>query len=221
LKERRERRIKNQKHVNAIARQWSAQNRDKTRENFKRWWYKQSLFDKYKKGRKWREEHPEYAKVWDALNKDKRKVYNKTTRIKRESTLKGRLNMNLSRNIRQTLTKGSKANRHWESLVGYTIAQLEKHLEKLFKPGMTWANYGKIWEIDHKIPIVVFNFNKPEHIDFRLCWSLKNLQPLGIKENRSKGAKLEKPFQPSLKINLPQGGAEQMARSQTMQPGAM
>jgi hypothetical protein len=52
----------------------------------------------------------------------------------------------------------------------------------------------------NKIPIAVFNYEKPEDIDFRLCWSLKNLQPLEKIENIKKKDKLEKPFQPSLKI---------------------
>jgi len=65
---------------------------------------------------------------------------------------------------------------------------------------MTWENYGTYWHIDHKIPIAVFNYEKPEDIDFRLCWSLKNLQPLEKIENIKKKDKLEKPFQPSLKI---------------------
>ena len=70
-------------------------------------------------------------------------------------------------------------------------------LEKLFTVGMTWKNYGTVWEIDHKIPVAIFNFEKPEHIDFRLCWNLKNLQPLEKEKNRAKSAKIEEPFQPS------------------------
>jgi len=95
---------------------------------------------------------------------------------------------------------GLKAGRQWETLVNFTVDQLKQHLEKLFTPEMTWENYGTYWHIDHKIPIAVFNYEKPEDIDFRLCWSLKNLQPLEKIENIKKKDKLEKPFQPSLKI---------------------
>ena len=93
----------------------------------------------------------------------------------------------------------NKGGRQWESLVDYTKEDLVKHLEKQFKPGMTWDNYGK-WHIDHKIPIAAFNFTRPEHEDFKRCWSLKNLQPLWASENSAKGATLAKPFQPSLEI---------------------
>ena len=41
---------------------------------------------------------------------------------------------------------------------------------------------------------------KPEHTDFKKCWSLKNLRPLWSLENMSKNDKLYKPFQPSLQI---------------------
>lgn len=88
---------------------------------------------------------------------------------------------------------------HWETLVPYTISELIKHLEKQFKPGMSWDNYGK-WHIDHKVPKSKFNFSKPEHSDFQRCWALSNLQPMWARENLLKGAKLTKPFQPSLKI---------------------
>jgi hypothetical protein len=87
-------------------------------------------------------------------------------------------------------------------LVGYTIDQLKDHLEKLFTKEMTWDNYGIFWEIDHKVPIAVYNFEQPEDIDFKLCWSLKNLQPLECSKNRSKGDSVGKPFQPSLCMSI-------------------
>ena len=63
---------------------------------------------------------------------------------------------------------------------------------------MSWLNYGSVWEIDHRIPLAAFNFKTIDDLDFHKAWHIKNLQPLGVRENRSKGAKLEKPFQPSL-----------------------
>ena len=107
----------------------------------------------------------------------------------------------ISRLLRQSL-RGTKENRHWEDLVGFTIEQLRQHLENVFTPEMNWENYGTYWHIDHIIPISAFNFEKPEDIDFRLCWSLENLRPLEAKQNISKGARLNVPFQPSLLINL-------------------
>lgn len=158
---------------------------------------------KLKEDREWRTKHPEkiraLRKKWRTGHPELAKELKKKTNLNQRGALKGKLNNNISGRVRKTL-HGSKANRRWESLVGYTIDQLKRHLEKLFKPGMTWENYGTYWHIDHKIPVVVFNFEKPEDIDFRLCWSLKNLQPLERMENLSKRAKINKPFQPSLAI---------------------
>jgi hypothetical protein len=65
---------------------------------------------------------------------------------------------------------------------------------------MSWDNYGK-WHIDHKIPVTAFNFERVDDVDFKRCWSLKNLQPLWALDNIVKGNKVEAPFQPSLSIS--------------------
>lgn len=136
---------------------------------------------------------------WQKKNPEKRKVTAQKSHKKAISTPKGKLSHNIARVIHMSLTKGSKAGRHWECLTGYTESQLKAHLEKHFLPGMSWKNYGE-WHVDHKIPIAVFNFETPEDLDFKRCWSLKNLQPLWAKENTSKQDRIDKPFQPSLLI---------------------
>lgn len=110
-----------------------------------------------------------------------------------------KLRRNIGRRIHFSLKDG-KNGRGWESLVGYTAKQLIRHLEKQFDKGMSWENYGAGWHLDHKIPVSVFNFTEIGHLDFKKCWSLKNLRPMWAKENLSKGAKIKKPFQPSLQI---------------------
>ena len=128
-------------------------------------------------------------------NKEKRKKY---ARDRVNSNPKHKLNMRISNSIRCSIVSG-KNGKTWSSLVDYSIDDLMQHLEKQFTDGMTWENYGE-WHIDHKIPISVFNFEIPEHENFKRCWSLKNLQPMWASENISKGAKLEKHFQPRLAI---------------------
>jgi len=46
------------------------------------------------------------------------------------------------------------------------------------------------------------NIETAKDIDFKRAWDLKNLQPLWKHDNLSKGAKLDKPFQPSLLIAM-------------------
>ncbi len=84
---------------------------------------------------------------------------------------------------------------------GENITRYDSSAEaERIKPGMTWENYGTVWEIDHKIPVAVFNFERPGDLDFRLYWSLKNLRPLEAKENNHKQDKLDNPYQPALLI---------------------
>jgi 5-methylcytosine-specific restriction endonuclease McrA len=168
--------------------------------------------------KRWKKEHPEivkqsckkyYAKypekvkkannLWRVNHPDKVKKINKKARIKLQSTPQGKLNKNIRGIVGRSL-HGLKNRRNWELLVGYTSEQLKTHLETLFTNGMTWKNYGTYWEVDHKIPIAVFNYEKPEDIDFKKCWALKNLQPLESVKNRLKNKKINKPFQPSLLI---------------------
>lgn len=133
---------------------------------------------------------------WEKNNPEKLKASRKKRRDRYRGTLKGMLNTKFSTHMRMSL-KGNKAGRKWESLVDYVLMDLKVHLEKQFQPGMSWDNYGE-WHIDHKTPIVAFNFETPEDIDFKKAWALKNLQPLWAVENMKKHNKLERPFQPSL-----------------------
>jgi len=115
----------------------------------------------------------------------------------RRNNLKARLSGNISLRISQTLH--GKNGQHWESLVGFTIEKLIKHLESQFKNGMNWDNHGvRGWHIDHIIPIAAFHFTSPDDIDFKRCWGLSNLQPLWAEDNVAKSSKILKPFQPSL-----------------------
>lgn len=142
------------------------------------------------------------AKEWKINNPLKVQLSRNKSNKKARSTPIGRLNNNISRGINSSLKSKTKGNRHWEKLVNFTVVQLRTHLEKLFTPEMTWENYGLYWHLDHVVPITVFNFDKPEHIDFRRCWSIKNLQPLEKLKNLSKGAKIDRPFQPSLPLAI-------------------
>jgi hypothetical protein len=141
---------------------------------------------------------------WRAANPEKVKEMEKRSNDKRHRTIKGRLNSTISSRLNRVL-HGSKAGRHWEDLVNFTIDQLRGHLEKSFTPGMNWENYGSYWVVDHKIPVAVFNYEHPDDIDFRICWSLKNLRPLAKSENLFKWAKIDKPFQPSLNMKVQMG----------------
>lgn len=126
-------------------------------------------------------------------NYEKYKVKQKRAQDKRRSIIKNKISDNISLMVRQSLKRvsASKNGCHWETLVGYTIEKLKKHLESQFTEGMGWKNYGLYgWHIDHKKPISSFHFDSLKDREFKKCWALENLQPLWAKENLSKGAKL-------------------------------
>lgn len=160
-----------------------------------------------KKIREWKEANPDYR----LKNIDHFRAKDREYQAKRRATPKGRVDDALSAGIRDTLKRGEKRGTRWELMVGYSVDALMRHLERLFQPGMSWKNYGRGgWHIDHIIPRSAFNYETPEDIDFRRCWALDNLQPLWEFDNISKGARLDKPFQPSLAIaaKLPQQETE-------------
>jgi len=113
--------------------------------------------------------------------------------------LNSRMKAEISGNLKR---RGShKQGREWEKLVGYNSKELKKRLKKTMPEGYTWQDFlsGEL-HIDHIIPVKVFNFTRPEHTDFKRCWALSNLRLLPAKENLTKGARLNRPFQPALKI---------------------
>lgn len=152
------------------------------------------------KARRYQERHSEEiavrARCWRKNNPEKVAERNKLHRL----TLKGNLNSRMAGGIYKSL-KGGKAGKSWEVLVGFGFFELKERLKRTIPEGFTWQDLmdGKL-HIDHIIPISAFNFEKPEHADFRRCWALSNLQLLPARENLRKSAKLTRPFQPSLAL---------------------
>lgn len=111
--------------------------------------------------------------------------------LARHQSSKYRMNGNITTNMRKSL-KGTKQRRRWEDLVGYTIDDLMKYIESLFRDNMSWDNYGKGgWHLDHIIPIDLWKFNTYKDNEFKQCWALCNLQPLWEKDNCSKQNRME------------------------------
>lgn len=74
-------------------------------------------------------------------------------------------------------------------MIGCSKSELISYIEKKFKPGMTWENYGRGgWTIDHIIPVSKVDLSI-EHERNRV-FNYKNLQPLWEIENIKKGNKL-------------------------------
>lgn len=94
--------------------------------------------------------------------------------------------------LRFAIMKQQRAQKHWNSLDLFgvrTAQELREKIERTFKPGFSWANYGIIWEIDHIRPCSSFNLTDLEAQ--KRCFHWTNLQALSSVENRKKSAKWE------------------------------
>ena len=143
----------------------------------------------------------EYSKQYYRKHKSECRIKQREyIKYKIEKNPKYSLNRRLSRAIYNAL-KSKKNGRHWENLVGYTLDNLIEHLKITMPKGYNWKDYinGSL-QIDHIIPISVWNYSSAEHIDFKRCWALENLRLLSKEENRKKSNKLISSFQPALRL---------------------
>lgn len=138
--------------------------------------------------RRYHEENAEVirqrVKDWRLANPEKRRE--QTTRRRKDPRY--RLRYAISNGIRLSLL-GNKRGRSWEKLVGYSLDELMRHLERQFLSGMTWENYGPDWHVDHIIADSDFDYETPECADFKAAWALTNLRPLWANDNVRKSNK--------------------------------
>jgi hypothetical protein len=144
------------------------------------------------------EQHKYYNKKNEYKRKEKDKIYqsmhkkerNLRQKERRKNDLNFRLTQRLCASISDTVKnfKGKKLI-HTHKLLGCSIQDFRQHIEKQFKPGMTWQNYGFYgWHLDHILPCAHFDLKDLEQQ--KLCFHYSNYQPLWWNENFSKGAKI-------------------------------
>ena len=213
--------IKNKTKILNKSKEWAKNNSEKRKEQIRRYRKKYPEKEKARQER-YRIKHPEEikkrskiyyeenelkikekTKIWREKNPERvKKYFIQWGNKRRKTNPKYNLNKKMSRMIKLSL-QNNKNGRHWEDLVDYTLDDLIKRLEQTIPEGYTWQDFleGKL-HIDHIIPKSVFNYTKPEHIDFKRCWALNNLQLLPARENRIKSNKLGRSFQPTLKFEI-------------------
>lgn len=146
--------------------------------------------------KEWREDKKEHLKEYHAeWRENNRESINEKSRLwssnKRQNDSSFKLKCNTRTALWTCLKERNVAKyRSTFELLEYSLEELIIHLEKKFTEGMSWENYGE-WHVDHKIPMSKFNFTTTEDIEFKLCWSLDNLQPLWELENLSKGNRIK------------------------------
>jgi hypothetical protein len=151
---------------------------------------KEQILQRYKI---YRQNHKKEIKNYRLEHKEEIKQYHKNYKERRTKHIKNRkktdINFRLSCYLRTRVwsaLKGINKSKSTIKLLGCSIEKLKKHLEKHFKPRMSWANYGK-WHIDHIRPCASFDLSKPSE-QFK-CFNYKNLRPLWKAENLSRSKK--------------------------------
>jgi len=127
----------------------------------------------------WRKDNPDRRRIQKAKEMKRRRAKDPGFRI--ICSIKAVMNSALKGNIRAG---------HTIELLGCSIEDLRKYIERQFQPGMTWDNYGiHGWHIDHIIPLSYFDHGDLEQQ--KRAWHYTNLQPLWAKDNRNKSDKIE------------------------------
>ena len=119
----------------------------------------------------------------------RRDRYNAWTRKALSESPSKKISAHFSTLMHRALGK-AKAGRSWKTFVDYTLEELMTHLERQFKPGMTWENKGE-WHIDHIVPRSSFEYESPDDPEFKQAWALTNLRPLWAIDNIRKNATRE------------------------------
>ena len=107
----------------------------------------------------------------------------KNQRAAIRGALGGRISTELKK---QGIPKPEKPNATALKLLGCSVPHFFLHIERQFREGMGWHNWGK-WVIDHILPCSSFNFWIEGNI--QMCFHFSNLQPLWAHENMTKGSK--------------------------------
>ena len=210
-------RDKNREKIKLYHKMWSDKNREKSKsintaarkkfrsneDNYKKHLsYNNKYLEEYNKKKEIKEMKNIWMKDWLSKpeNRERIKALRKTPEYKARKQERHKERMaedkiyNLISRLRKSLSspfsKGYIKSDTTTKLVGCSLLNLKMHLEKQFKQGMSWDNYGK-WHIDHIIPVNYFkknfDFNKKE--TQKECFHYANLQPLWASENIKKSDK--------------------------------
>ena len=177
---------KNSEYYKAKAKEYYAENQEKMLD-VNRQYRKENAEQLKQKSNEYRAANRDKSRAWDKKYRDANKVkINDKLRERRRNDPFRRLRDAIRGSIRAYL--GSKKTRRGSTfeIVGCTPDFLRGRLERQFKDGMTWENYGSHWHVDHRIPLA--SGNSADEIKGLSHWT--NLQPLEALENIIKSDKI-------------------------------
>lgn len=138
---------------------------------------------KYSKTPEQRKKNRERQKEWWNSNRERgnkrQKKYRKNNDLfKISNALRSRVKYALIGCVKSEKTFG---------LLGCSPKEWKKHLEDQFSPEMNWNNYGTYWEVDHIVPVGMFDLTDLNQQ--KKAFHYTNTQPLEWKKNRQKGCR--------------------------------
>lgn len=124
-------------------------------------------------------------------NKDKHAAYKLQYKI---NNVGAKLRENFSSRISSIVKK----DKHTPSYLGTDMIFVKEWLEYNFNEQFNWENHGKLWHIDHTMPINCFNLKKIDvdtknelfNLSQELAFNWKNLMPMKAVKNLEKSDKL-------------------------------
>lgn len=135
------------------------------------------------------EKHRERVRNYRAKHVERMREVGRADQLRRRSTPWGQITNRLWPLLHDGVWRRSDRKTKYTAALGYSWADLRAHLEAKFEAGMSWDNWGTVWEIDHIKPLSLFQYTSLEDPLFREAWALSNLRPLLAHLNASKGNK--------------------------------
>lgn len=174
------------------SRAWTAENRGKTRANARRYHVKNreriNAAKRTPEYREWQREHKRRKNGGRAME-----VVLAERRI--DPAIK-RIRGYMRNRLRHVIRRPVKVRQ--DRIVGCDHRQLKAWLEQRFHSGMTWENYGRVWEVDHEIPLCRFDVRREDQM--LIASHYTNLRPMLKQANKEKHGKLPANAQPQLPL---------------------
>lgn len=170
-------RIKNERETRLErSKRYYEDNKDKVKE------YKKNHYELNK------QKYIKKAREWENNNREKKnKITNQRNKVRKKEDILFRLKSKLKTDIYISL-KRRKKSKKLEDIIGLSLDEYKKYIEKQFEDWMTWENWGLYtWHIDHIIPL---SSAKTEE-EVYLLWHYRNLRPLSAQENLKKSNKID------------------------------
>jgi hypothetical protein len=131
----------------------------------------------------------------DYKNKYQRKYYNLNKDIifqKEKERYKNDVNFRLSKIYRNRMNSYLKGSENDMKYLQCSLNDFKEIIEKQLDNNMNWDNQGILWELDHVIPVSIFNLEILEHRN--VCFHWCNYKPILKHHNRTKSNKINENY---------------------------